>query len=160
ETLRELGEAETIVRAHLDERMAELDERERELAAGAFQYLLTPSGTKIALAAPELADWMGEPETEVAAVLEKLTGSHYRILRSVDSGDGSQPRYEIHHDVLAKAILPWRAHHAEARRVEEVRHEEERKRERQRASFARRLAIVFAVGAVCLAGAVAWALFE
>ena len=71
-----------------------------------------------------------------------------------------EARYEIFHDVLAKAILAWRAQHVEARRVDEIRREEERKRDEDRARFARRLAIVLSVALVCLAGAVAWALVE
>ena len=68
---------------------------------------------------------------------------------------GGPPRYEIFHDVLAPAVLAWRA-----------RHEAERALERERAAARRRhrrVALVAAVALVALAGTSAlavWALSQ
>src|SRR5581483_6413683 len=113
-TLTALGGAEQIVRSHLDRVMARLTAGEQEDAAAIFHYLVTPSGTKIALAASDLASFAGLPERRVAAVLEHLAGSETRVLRAVASppggaaSGGAPVRYEIFHDVLAPAVLDWR----------------------------------------------------
>ena len=118
-TLDRLGGAEAIVRRHLDEALASLDEPERVVAADALRYLVTPSGTKIALAAPDLASFTGRPD--VAPVLEKLTGAGARVLRAVGAppGQANATRYEIAHDVLGAAVLDWRSRFvAEQERLE------------------------------------------
>ena len=57
-------------------------------------------------------------------MLETL--GHERILREVEGENGGGPRYEIFHDVLADAVLAWRAE----RRLERERQEAERKHRR------------------------------
>jgi len=130
ETLTRLGGAEAIVRRHLDEALGRLPEPERLVAAEALRYLVTPSGTKIALAAADLASFTGRHE--VAPVLERLTGGRIRILRAVGA-PASQPgptRYEIFHDVLGAAVLDWRSRYVrQQERLElERRAAEERER--------------------------------
>src|SRR5204862_3795231 len=66
-TLERLGGAEAIVRRHLDTALGSLDEPERLVAADALRYLVTPSGTKIALASDDLASFTGR--SDVAPVL-------------------------------------------------------------------------------------------
>ena len=56
-TLERLGGAERIVRTHLDTTMDALPPDERDAAARIFRYLVTPSGTKIAHAAADLAEY-------------------------------------------------------------------------------------------------------
>jgi WD40 repeat protein len=109
ETLTRLGGAEAIVRRHLDEALGRLPEPERLVAAEALRYLVTPSGTKIALAAADLASFTGRHE--VGPVLERLTGERIRILRAVGApaSQPGPPRYEIFHDVLGAAVLDWRS---------------------------------------------------
>src|SRR5215813_255666 len=122
ETLNRLGGAERIVRTHLDGVMSALPEREQEAAANAFHYLVTPGGTKIAHTIPDLVEYSGVPETELARVLTKLSGGDFRIVRPV-APPSDQPkalRYEIFHDVLAPAILDWRRRRAEEMRRREV----------------------------------------
>lgn len=109
ETLDRLGGAERIVPEHLDAAMAKLPRTERDLAARVFHFLVTPSGTKIAHRASDLAEYAGVPASEVGPLLDRLGGQQARILRG--TGDG---RYEIYHDVLAVAILDWRARHLQA----------------------------------------------
>jgi WD40 repeat protein len=110
-TLTRLGGAEAIVRRHLDDALDRLDARERLVAADALRYLVTPSGTKIALDAADLASFTGYQRTEVASVLERLTSAQARILHAVGdpSGKSNGTRYEIAHDVLGGAVLDWRS---------------------------------------------------
>ena len=109
ETLTRLGGAERIVRTHLDDVMGRLSSAEQDTASRVFHHLVTPSGTKIAHAAPDLAEYAGATDSEVSSVMEALAMA--RIVRSVSPAPG-QPtsvRYEIFHDVLAPAILDWQA---------------------------------------------------
>ena len=57
ETLRRLGGADTIVHGHLDDVMAKLPEEQRDAAAGAFRFLVTSGGRKIALSSQELREF-------------------------------------------------------------------------------------------------------
>jgi hypothetical protein len=110
ETLTRLGGAERIVRTHLDAAMSSLTAVDRLMAARAFRYLVTPSGTKIAHTLVDLADYAGIPPEQLAALAEKLSSGEVRILRPVSTSPGSAAvaRYEIFHDVLAAAIADWR----------------------------------------------------
>jgi WD40 repeat protein len=145
-TLERLGGAEAIVRRHLDTALGSLDEPERLVAADALRYLVTPSGTKIALGPDDLASFTGRPD--VAPVLEKLTGAGARILRAVGATPGrpNGTRYEIAHDVLGAAVLDWRSRFVreqerlelERRAAAEREQLEEEKREAERRETAER----------------------
>ena len=74
-----------------------------------MRYLVTPSGTKIALRVPDLVAYTGVRAERLERVLAALAGEA-RILRPV--GDGA---YEIYHDVLAAAVLDWRRRYEERR---------------------------------------------
>ena len=144
-TLERLGGAERLVRSHLDDALAELDERARELTAAVFHQLVTPSGTKIVHTVPDLAEYAEAPEAELVPVLEALAAA--RILRPVDPAPGdTSPRFEIFHDVLAPAILDWRAAHVEAR----AREQAEAEAEAQTAKARRRARIWAGVGIASL----------
>jgi WD40 repeat protein len=107
-TLEELGGAQTIVRTHVDRALDNLPEEAREAAVDIFHHLVTPSGTKIALAASDLAEYTGRPAAESSTLLERLASSDTRILRPVPPpGQEGGTRYEISHDLLAPAILDW-----------------------------------------------------
>ena len=145
ETLERLGGAEQIVRDHLDDALAALPPEGQEAAAGMFDYLVTPSGTKIGHRAPDLAEYAGVAERELEPTLKTLTSE--RILRPVAAADGST-QYEIFHDVLAEAVLAWR-----------TRHRSERELEAERARAARRqrraaVIVAFAAGVIALLAAV------
>jgi hypothetical protein len=109
-TLQELGGVDSIVETHLDQTMNVLSYNERNVAAQAFNFLVTPSGTKIAHTAADLAKYAGLEPAELQPVLAKLTGGQDRVLRAVQPAPESDEaeRYEIFHDVLAPAILDWR----------------------------------------------------
>jgi WD40 repeat protein len=136
-TLRELGGAQEIVRAHLDGALTALAEQERDTAVDLFQYLVTPSGTKIVHTASDLAAMIDRPGEEVAELLAKLARGDTRVVRHVPPPAGkSQPddRYEIFHDVLAPAIIDWRQRAVEQRRrAAETRERERLERERRAA---------------------------
>lgn len=139
-TLAELGEAETIVRTHLDDVMAELPPGERETAVDVFDRLVTPTGTKIALRTADLVAYSDRPAEEVTGLIEQLSSGPHRILRRVPTASG-EPGVEIFHDVLAPAILSWRTRQAGARLEHEKQAAEERARvERRRARISMALA--------------------
>jgi hypothetical protein len=142
ETLNRLGGAEQIVKRHLDAALRGLPPREQEAAAGVFHHLVTPGGTKIAHTVPDLAEYAELAERQVAPVLDKLSGAEVRILRPVPGG-----RYEIFHDVLAAAVLDWRARYVQAQERAEA--EEQLARERRRVT---RLRLGAADGDGCSGG--------
>lgn len=109
-TLEQLGGAEEIVRAHLQQAIDDLTPEQQAIAASVFDRLVTPSGTKIAQTARDLARYAHVSESELDVVLERLAGGQNRILRPVapSSDRPDAPRYEIFHDVLSGAILEWR----------------------------------------------------
>jgi FOG: WD40 repeat len=108
-TLTRLDGAEAIVRGHLDDAMRELDEASRAACARIFDRLVTPSGAKIACSESDLLAFAGPLAAHVP--LQALCDARFRILRatagSPDRAD--ETHYEIFHDVLAPAILDWRA---------------------------------------------------
>jgi WD40 repeat protein len=123
DTLRELGGAAKIVEDHLEHAMTELSPREKDAAAAMYNFLVTPSGTKIAHGVRDLAGYADVEENEAANVLRRLAAE--RIVRA-SSENGAATRYEIYHDVLADAVLAWRNRHA----AERALHEAERRRRR------------------------------
>lgn len=117
-TLAGMGGTDQIVRSHFDAVMRSLPRRQRAVAARILQYLVTPSGTKIALPPSALAKWSGRSERNVVPVLESLAAGDHRILRTVPSPgrDSGATAYEIFHDRLAPGILDWRARFVRRRR--------------------------------------------
>jgi hypothetical protein len=107
-TLHNLGGAEKIVRTHLDSVMNRLSSDHQLLASRIFQYLVTPSGTKIALTASDLASFVDSPTQVVTSLLERLSEPDVRLLRTIESDEQLDVSYEIFHDVLASPILDWR----------------------------------------------------
>ena len=121
-TLQRLGGAERIVHTHLDTTMSNLPLRERDVAAHIFHYLVTPSGTKIAHTVADLAEYVQVSPAQLDPILEKLSSASIRILRPIASplDQPGLPRYEIFHDVLAGAILDWRARYVQAQELAEA----------------------------------------
>jgi WD40 repeat protein len=140
ETLYELGGAEAIVRSHLDEAVRGLGPGQQDLAARVFNHLVTPSGTKIAHGADDLAQYAGVGEDDLRPVLASLGAS--RIVRPVDG------RYEIYHDVLADPVLAWRTRHERERALEQQRSESERRHRRLVALLASSLLVLAVMAAV------------
>jgi WD40 repeat protein len=134
ETLDRLGGSEEIVRAHVRKVMAELAQHEQDVLASIFDRLVTPSGTKIAHAVDDLAKWAGRRPSELAVTLTRLSDA--RILRAVPPPPGARGgmRYEIFHDVLAKAILDWRDRMEHERATKELAARAEREAAAARAA--------------------------
>ncbi|HEU4398440.1 MAG TPA: ATP-binding protein, partial [Actinomycetota bacterium] len=155
-TLEALGGPERIVRTHLDEALDRLPAGQREVAARVFHYLVTATGSKVAHTATDLAAYTGLPLEQVRSVLDRLSAPDARILRAVaaPSGQDGEPRHEIFHDVLAPAILGWRARWVAARQAEaaaERQLEVRTRRWRRRRALA---ALLVGVVVVALAGLV------
>lgn len=119
-TLEKLGGPENIARTHLDKQLAKFSETQREMASQLLRYLVTPAGTKIAQEASALANWAGLDESKVEALLTQLSSPEMRILRTV-AAPGQPVRYEIFHDVLARAVVGWRARRSLIRERRRVR---------------------------------------
>jgi WD40 repeat protein len=132
ETFKRLGEAENILKQHLNERMEPLLREEKNIAAQVFEYLVTPGGTKITYPALELAEKGGVETQKLEELLRKLSSPEQRILRSVgpSSEKPNVERYEIFHDKLAPAILEWRKEYLH--KQEELRKEYLHKRDIKR----------------------------
>jgi hypothetical protein len=109
DTLGQLGGAQTIIGTYVDRALGGLPDDDRELAVGIFRYLVTPSGTKIALTASDLAEYADRPVNEVIALLERLASTDTRILRTIvpPRGRAGEKLFEISHDLLAPAIQDW-----------------------------------------------------
>ena len=142
-TLERLGGAGHIVATHLDAALAALTPDERDAAAGIFQFLVTPSGTKIALGVDDLAQYAKRKKEEIQPLLVRLSSGENRILTPVapPPDHPSRESYQIFHDVLAAAVLEWRnRYHAAAERKDaEARAEEQRQRAEQEARAAAHL---------------------
>jgi CHASE2 domain-containing sensor protein len=135
ETLERLGGADTIVRGHLDDVLAELPSDQRDAAAAGFRFLVTSSGRKIALSSEELREFSDADAGALEPALEHL--ERERILRPIPSEDrDGVARHEIYHDVLAPAVLDWRRRH-----VDEQRRSETESRLTQARQRARRLEV-------------------
>ena len=131
ETLNREGDAEEIVRSHLDGVMAQFSPGERDVSARMFDELVTPSGAKIAMSAADMAERAGFSEEAVRPILQRLEEGDRRILRRVADPEDPQaePRYEIFHDRLGLAMLAWSTEHSsEQKREQAARQQVEQKR--------------------------------
>ncbi len=111
-TLLDKGSVEQIVKAHLSRQMKVLRREDGEASVNAaakiFQYLVTPSGNKIAYPVTDLMESTGWPKKKLISLLEKLASGKLRILRPVSKSSEAELCYEIFHGVLAQPILEWR----------------------------------------------------
>jgi WD40 repeat protein len=122
QTLERLGGAAQIVSNHLGRAMERLSEEDQAVAADVFGFLVTPSRTKIAHAAEDLAVWAGRSPEHVARVLRDLAASDRWVLRAVPpTSEEDRERYELYHDVLADAVHDWASRNQERRRMREMR---------------------------------------
>jgi WD40 repeat protein len=126
-TLAELGGATRIVEEHLERAMSILSPEEQDAAAAMYNHLVTPSGTKIAHRAGDLARYASVDEARAGTVLDRL--ARERIIRAAEDG-AAGPQYEIFHDVLADAVLAWRTRHEAERHLESERQEAARRHKR------------------------------
>jgi WD40 repeat protein len=147
-TLAELGGATQIVEDHLEHAMADLSARQKDAAAAMYNFLVTPSGSKIAHRTRDLAGYAEIREQEAADVLRLLAAE--RIVRaSAENGAGT--RYEIYHDVLADAVAGWGNRYRAERAVRAA------ERHRRRALLVAAAALI---GLVLVAAVAVFALVE
>jgi WD40 repeat protein len=120
-TLENLGGVEQIVITRGRDAIDKLPAQEQRTMSAIFDRLVTPSGAKIAHTLDDLAQWADEKPAVLRRILEKLCTGELRILRPIPPLPGTRggPRYELFHDVLANAILDWKASYE---------HEEQQKR--------------------------------
>jgi WD40 repeat protein len=108
-----LSSAQQIIKDHLNQKIDQLSEKEREMAVRIFYFLITPSSTQLlALNAQDLTQLANEnrlinerelkDKEEVAPFLEKLSRGDTRILTPM-GGD----RYQIFFHGLSDAVLQW-----------------------------------------------------
>jgi hypothetical protein len=129
-TLLSEGGAAEIVRTHLDRVMQQFTPEEQDMAARVFHRLVTPTGAKIAFSVRDLAEYESIDASQLAPILRRLEEGSRRILRrvAIRYDTANEPRYEIFHDRLGKAILAWRSKRlAEHAREESKRQEAEQK---------------------------------
>jgi WD40 repeat protein len=141
-TLTRLGGAESIASKHFHDEMGKLTDDERDLASHILRRLITPSGTKYAYSAADLAKDASVPEPAVESLLVKMS-QETRILRKVEPAPGQKAnRFEIFHDVLATGILAWVAQYRQVKEQAEVAQraadEAEQERRRREAADAKR----------------------
>ncbi len=110
ETFRRLGGAEPLLRDHVYGTLERLPADDQDAVARVVRHLVTPSGTKTAHTADDLADYAAVDAVQLQSLLELL--AHERIVRMVEGAAGGPARYEIFHDVLAGPLLSWRAGYA------------------------------------------------
>ena len=142
-TLERLGGANHIVATHLDSALDALTDAERAAAASIFQFLVTPSGTKIALGLDDLAEYAKLRSDEIKPLLVRLSAGENRILTPVAPPPDRPAResYQIFHDVLAGAVLEWRNQYERTaeRAAADARAEEQRQKAEHEAGINARL---------------------
>ena len=105
---------------------------------------MTPSKTKMAHSAADLAEYVERPVEDVRDLLDRLCLGNRILRRLIPPPDPDapevepEPRYEIFHDVLADAILAWREERLAERRTRVEREAAERALQEQLASEAAR----------------------
>jgi HEAT repeat protein len=104
ESYDKMGEVNGIVDSYFHEVMNQLSPSEKKIVSRAFNYLVTPRGTKVAYPLEDLANILAVDEKKLSNVLEKLRKS--RILRTQKRKDVIW--YELYHDVFSNIIYLWK----------------------------------------------------
>jgi WD40 repeat protein len=88
--------------------------RRQDLAAQAFDFLMTREGAKMAYQLSRLAEHMEVNQLELQPVLKDLSKESTRILRSFKGTDGAW-WYELYHDMYAPILYEWTRTHQKQR---------------------------------------------
>lgn len=159
-TFEELGGALEIARTHLDKVMSQVTESQRATAAAVLRFLVTPTGSKIALDAESLASFANANKDDVLEVLDLLgSGKEMRILRKVTT-HGQADRYELFHDVLGPAILDWRSRYVQAQQLIQEREQAEKEFSIERQRRLRQAILVLVLLLLVMAGTTVYALSQ
>ena len=143
-----LGGTEKIIHRHLEEA---LDGLPPDLTAAVLRPLISPSGTKIAWRAHDIAFWAKHPAEEIEPILQRLASGEQRILRAITPPPTEADRstlYELFHDILAQPVLEWCS-------VREGEGQERERRRERRNRAVRGVALGLAALTICLVVAVA-----
>jgi WD40 repeat protein len=81
--------------------------RQRDLAARAFDFLMTRDGAKMAYQLGRLAEHMDVTKSELEPVLTSLSDEDTRLLRRFKGPDESW-WYELYHDMYALILSDWK----------------------------------------------------
>ena len=103
-TLRELGGATRIVEEHLERAMSILSPQEQDAAAAMYNHLVTPSGTKIAHRAGDLARYASVDEAEAGRVLDRLTRERSVLKEVHTNADGRTDAPLLEGDELESGV--------------------------------------------------------
>lgn len=157
-TLEDLKGIKNIVQVYLDDALATLKAEEAAVAFRIFDYLVTPSGTKIAYFESDLIGKTKFTKEQVGGVLDAL--NKRRILRPVESPPERREerrddrRFEVFHDLLARAMINWQTQYsataetaARLVEVERLRREQAKARENRRLRGGIALLTVLLLGA-------------
>jgi len=120
-----------IAKDYLDARLKDLSDKEKDIAASIFHYLVAPSGYKLSQGISDLRDFANTDrklresplleEHQIKGLLKKLSerdergGQDVRIVRLLEGG-----RYQIFHDVLCEPILNWERSFRERQEIERL----------------------------------------
>jgi WD40 repeat protein len=100
------GAARTILKEFSRSLLDELgSNRKKDLAARAFDYLMTREGAKMAYEIKRLAEHMDAAQSELEPILYKLYD--VRLLRRYNHPDGSV-WFELYHDMYAPIVYEWK----------------------------------------------------
>ncbi len=124
QTYIKLGRKEKILEDTFASKLNALPSREQEVAFHLFRYLVTSSGNKIALSAPDLVDYVRRDYVlrkralnHVLPLLRKLSDRKTRILRMLLplGRESKEVQYVIYHDVLGPRVKAWREQYKQLR---------------------------------------------
>lgn len=107
-TLKKLGDASRILDEHLASVFDRFSAEQQDQAVEMFDRLVTPSETKIAQSAEDLAAYLNSDTGQLALILDTLAAPDARVLRAFAPRDRPESRrYELYHDLLARPIRGW-----------------------------------------------------
>jgi len=101
------GQARQMLRLYCRQKLASLNQSERALLAGAFDYLVTKQGAKMAYELSTLAEHMQVKVAVLKSVLVKLSIPESRILRQTN-GPGGALWFELYHDMYGPIVDEWK----------------------------------------------------
>ena len=115
ETLRAMGGAAAIVRRHFDAVMEQVSIDDRDIAAGMFAQLVTPSGRKIPHRLGDLAMYRNVSVERLKPLVARLVNGKILVRVGSEAAVDAARTYTIRHDALGEAISAWQRRHVSDR---------------------------------------------
>ncbi|HEX8178699.1 MAG TPA: WD40 repeat domain-containing protein, partial [Pyrinomonadaceae bacterium] len=110
------GQARAELNSFCRETLNALPDPQKELAAEAFDFLVTKKGAKMAYEVSDLADKMEVDETRLRRVLMGLSEPDKRILRK--SGPEDAQWYELYHDMYSPFVDEWKREYQKMKKAQ------------------------------------------